>query len=100
MKMTKELINSLNNTYMTKISVEMTMVSNEINISMQRFTAYGAIFLPLTLISGIWGMNVKVPGMIGFDDTPPGYSWFIGIICFMVSFVVCVVLYFRKKGYL
>jgi len=100
MKLTKELINSLNNVYMTKISIEMNMVSNEINISMQKFTAYGAIFLPLTLISGIWGMNVKVPGMIGFDDTPPGYSWFIAIILFMITFAVTVGTYFHRKGLL
>jgi len=100
MKLTKEVIHSLNATYMTKISVEMAMVSNDINITMRRFTAYGAVFLPLTLLSGIFGMNVKVPGMVGFEDSPPGYGWFIGLIVFMIIFAFIVAFWFHKKKWL
>ncbi len=52
------------------------------------------------IVAGIWGMNVKVPGMIGFEDTPPGYNWFIGILTFMLLFGISVASYFRKKGWL
>jgi Mg2+ and Co2+ transporter CorA len=70
------------------------------NIVMRRLAALSAIFLPLTLISGIMGMNVQVPGMIGFPNTPPGLGWFIGVLVFMVILGLGIALFFKWKRWL
>ena len=51
------------------------------------------IFLPLTLIASIWGMNVKVPG----EANRPAF--FI-VIAFMVVVLACLLALFRRRGWL
>ena len=51
------------------------------------------IFLPLTLIASIWGMNVKVPGA-GFRDA------FYFVIVFMVIVLGGLLALFRRRGWL
>jgi magnesium transporter len=63
---------------------------------MKRFSACATIVLPLTLIAGIWGMNVVVPG----QDWFPPWLWFYLIIAFMALMTACMVLMFRKLQWL
>ncbi len=39
--------------YLAKVSIELAVASNDMNVVMRRLAALSAIFLPLTLISGI-----------------------------------------------
>jgi magnesium transporter len=56
-------------------------------------TAFSVILLPLTLISGIWGMNVHVPG----EQSVEAFWVIIGL---MVVVVVAMILFFRRRGWL
>ena len=56
-------------------------------------TAFSVIFLPLTLIASIWGMNVKVPGES--DSTA-----FFVVIGFMVIVLGGLLALFRRRGWL
>jgi zinc transporter len=47
------------------------------------------IFLPATLIAGIWGMNV---GGIPFSGSPNGF-WVVGGLIIAVFALVAIVLY-------
>ncbi|KCV72003.1 hypothetical protein H696_01410 [Fonticula alba] len=49
-------------TYVSKIDVELALASNQMNRIVKTLTGVTAIVLPLSLWSGIWGMNVPVPG--------------------------------------
>jgi magnesium transporter len=51
------------------------------------------MFLPLTLIASIWGMNVHVPGE---QDTTAFYI----VLAFMVLILGGMIAYFRKRGFL
>ena len=51
------------------------------------------IFLPLTLIASIWGMNVRVPG-------EQSLTAFYAVIAFMAIVLAGMVAYFRKRGFL
>jgi magnesium transporter len=51
------------------------------------------ILLPLTLISGIWGMNVRVPGEGSIEA-------FWAIIGIMVVVLSGLLLFFRRRGWL
>lgn len=100
LKLARETLRSLNSVYLAKVSIELAVASNEMNVVMRRLAALSAIFLPLTLISGIMGMNVQVPGMIGMPGTPPGFGWFIGLILFMVFLGTAIGLFFKWKKWL
>jgi len=100
LKLALETLGSLNTLYLAKVSIELAVASNHMNVIMRRLSALSAIFLPLTLISGIMGMNVRVPGMIGFPDTPSGYGWFIGILLFMVLLGMAIASFFKWKRWL
>lgn len=69
--------------------------SNRMNGIMKQLTVVATIFMPLTLISGIYGMNV-VQGM-----WPPSYaSWSFGAIIFaMIAMAVWMVVFFRRKDW-
>jgi magnesium transporter len=68
-------------------------IGHQLNDVLRVLTAFSVIILPLTLISGIWGMNVGVPG----EDTTTGF-W--AVIGFMACVLVSLVLYFRRRGWL
>lgn len=77
--------------YLAQISIDITLTSNRTNDTMKKLTALASMMVPLNLITGLMGMNIRVPGMIGFGDDDPTYSWFTGIIVLMV--VICMVGY-------
>ena len=83
----REMIWSLMDMYMTIISTKM----NEI---MKVLTIIATIFIPLTFIAGIYGMN--------FTNMPElhyKYSYFI-LIGIMVFVFVMMLIYFRRKKWL
>lgn len=70
-----------------------TLASHGINEVMRILTVISVIMLPLTLISGIYGMNVALP----FMDNP---NIFMLIIMGMVGMAVALLLYFRRRRWL
>lgn len=48
--------------YLAQISIEMTQTNNEINDVLSKLTALGSVLIPMNLVTGLWGMNVQVPG--------------------------------------
>lgn len=77
------------------MDVYLSSVSNRMNAIMKQLTVVATIFMPLTLISGIYGMNV-LRGM-----WPPSEAlWsFEGIIGGMLAIAVGMALYFRRKNW-
>lgn len=69
----------------------MTTLSNKMNEVMKVLTIMASIFIPLTFLAGIYGMN--------FDNMPElhyKYSYFI-LLGVMLLVVLAMVYYFRKK---
>ena len=48
--------------YLAQISIEMTDANNQINDVLSKLTALGTVLIPMNLVTGLWGMNVHVPG--------------------------------------
>jgi magnesium transporter len=82
----KEVVEALEETNESAISHR----SNEI---FRILTAFSVMFLPLTLIASIWGMNVHVPGEADLTA-------FYVVIAFMVVILGGMIAYFRKRGFL
>jgi Mg2+ and Co2+ transporter CorA len=53
------------------------------------------IFLPLTVLSGMWGMNVKLPQFPGGE--PAQFWWVAGI---MVAVAAGMLAVFRRKRWM
>lgn len=76
------------------LEMHMTLMSNKMNEVMKMLTIIATIFIPLTFIAGIYGMN--------FDNMPElhyRYSYFI-LLGIMVIMVMIMLIYFRKKKWL
>jgi magnesium transporter len=69
-------------------------VSNRMNEIMKVLTIISTIFLPLTFIAGVYGMNFEhMPEL----KWPHGYAFALGL---MGASVIVLLTYYRKKGWL
>jgi magnesium transporter len=77
------------------MDIYLSAQSNRMNEIMKQLTVVATIFMPLTLISGIYGMNV-LPGM-----WPPADAiWsFAIIIVSMLAIATTMALYFRRRNW-
>ncbi|MEM5564776.1 magnesium/cobalt transporter CorA [Psychroserpens sp. AS72] len=83
----REMIWSLMDMYMT-------IISNKMNEIMKVLTIIATIFIPLTFIAGIYGMNFKnMPEL----DSENGYYILIGTMFIIFIFMI---IYFRRKRWL
>lgn len=57
---TKETLSNLNSTYLARVDIEVAYSSNRMDSVMKKFGAMTTIMLPLTFVTGLWGMNVNV----------------------------------------
>jgi magnesium transporter len=87
----RELASSLMDVYLSSIS-------NRMNEVMKVLTIISTIFIPLTFIAGVYGMNFNpdVPGNMPELNTPYAY-W----VCWAVMLVIAgaLVLYFKRRGW-
>lgn len=61
--------------------------NNQITLMLSNVTIVGTMFLPLNFITGMFGMNVPVPGN---DSGNHNFGWFFGIAGVMIVIVVLV----------
>ncbi|TDB67932.1 magnesium/cobalt transporter CorA [Arundinibacter roseus] len=83
----RELVASL-------VEVQLSAVSNRMNSVMKTLTIFSAIFMPLTFIVGVYGMNFRYMPEL---ENPNGYYATWGI---MVLITFGMIVYFRWKKWL
>jgi magnesium transporter len=83
----RELVNGLVNTYLT-------VISNRMNEVMKTLTIVASVFIPLTFMAGIYGMN--------FEHMPElGKQWaYPALLVLMALTAGGMVLYFWRKGWI
>jgi len=75
------------------LSVYLSMASNKTNDIMKTLTIFTVILLPLSVISGIYGMNLDFP-----EKSIPG-SYFM-VLGLMAAIIISLLFYFKKKEWL
>lgn len=60
------------NTYLAQINILMNTRAEHTNDMLNKLTVLGTIVLPMNIITGLWGMNVWVPG----QDHEGDLAWF------------------------
>ena len=76
----------------TAVQMHFSVQSNRTNDIMRTLTALTAVFLPLNLIAGIFGMNFEFIPLVHKAD---GFWWAMGSMVFIA--VVLVLLFWRKR---
>lgn len=67
-----ETLNRSHSNYIAQLTLELNEASNRMNLVMKKLTVAAAIMLPVSVISGVWGMNVPVPfGVDGAGKLTP-----------------------------
>ncbi|KAJ7797284.1 hypothetical protein B0H14DRAFT_3548343 [Mycena olivaceomarginata] len=66
----EKILSRSHSNYLAQISIEMTDANNQINDVLSKLTALGTVLIPMNLVTGLWGMNVHVPG----QDVPVRYT--------------------------
>jgi magnesium transporter len=81
------------------VDVYLSSISNKINEGMRVLTVIATIFIPLTFLAGVYGMNFnpELPGNMPELDWPYGYAVFWGMCLVMVAMLL---LLFRRLGWL
>lgn len=81
-----EIIGRSQGNCLTQLSATNLRISLTINSALSKVTVIATIFVPCHLVTGMWGMNVEVPGQ---EDG--GLGWFFGIVgCFVAFMVICL----------
>ena len=71
----------------------LSVINNKLNETMKRLTVVSALLAPLTVITGVYGMN--------FEHMPElhwrfGYAWALGL---MVIVSVALLSFFKRRGW-
>ena len=77
------------------LDAHLSMVSNQLNGVMKVLTIIATIFMPLTVLTGLYGMNVELPRMPGGD---PIQFWWIVILMLVVGGGMLV--FFRRQRWI
>jgi magnesium transporter len=100
-----DLIESMRETATSLLDLYLSLMSNKMNEVMKTLTIISAIFIPLTFIVGVYGMNFAnqdpKTGEILKNNMPElyhpnGYFYVLGVMLFIV---VAQIWYFIKRGW-
>jgi len=97
-----DIIDSYREITASLMDIYLSSVSNRLNQVMKVLTIISTIFIPLTFIVGVYGMNFQfdkntMPFNMPELHSPYGY---IGVVSAMVIIVIMQLAYFFKKGWL
>jgi magnesium transporter len=75
--------------------VNLSSVSHRLNQVMKLLTVMSTIFLPLTVLTGMWGMNIPLPHFPGGEEVQ--FWWVSGI---MVALIAAMLAFFRRNKWI
>jgi magnesium transporter len=74
------------------LEIYLASTSNQLNATLKRLTAWGTIFIVITAIAGIYGMNFKY-----MPELEWRYGYF-AILALMMVISLGLYFYFKRKG--
>lgn len=87
----EKLLARSHSNYLAQINIDMTKVNNDMNDVLGKISILGTVVLPMNIVTGLWGMNVIVPGQ---EDH--GLIWFWCITSGMFFFAFCLYSYTKR----
>jgi magnesium transporter len=77
------------------LDAHLSTISNRLNQVVKVLTVMSTIFLPLTVITGMWGMNIPLPYFPGGDTVQ--FWWIVG---FMAAIAGAMLVFFRRNDWI
>jgi magnesium transporter len=77
------------------LEAHLSNVSNQLNSVMKVLTIISTIFMPMTVLTGMYGMNVPLPHLPGGEGAQ--FWWILAI---MASVTAGMLVFFRRRGWL
>lgn len=77
------------------LEAHLSNVSNQLNGIMKVLTIISTVFMPLTVLTGMYGMNVSLPHLPGGEGMQ--FWWIAGI---MAGTILAMLGFFRKQGWI
>jgi magnesium transporter len=77
------------------LDAHLSQVSNQLNGVMKVLTIISTIFMPLGVIVGLWGMNVKLPVLPGGEGAQ--FWWIFAVMALLGG---AMLTYFRRRRWL
>ncbi|MEO6212967.1 MAG: magnesium/cobalt transporter CorA [Vicinamibacterales bacterium] len=77
------------------LDAHLSMVSNQLNGVMKVLTIIATIFMPLTVLTGMWGMNVPLPHLPGGAGAQ--FWW---VLALMAGLIGLMLIYFRRNRWI
>ncbi|KAL4935405.1 hypothetical protein BDV06DRAFT_207083 [Aspergillus oleicola] len=78
-----EITGRLQSNFLAQTSVNNMRLSTKLNSGLSKVTVLATIFVPLHMVTGLFGMNVTVPG-----QDVDSLAWFFGIVGIFVAVVL------------
>jgi magnesium transporter len=91
-----ETVDSLRDLLSTAMDVYLSTVSNRLNLRITRLTVFSTLFLPLTFISGFFGMNF---GWLVTHIAPAWTFWLLAVGVMALT-TLAQLLYYRRSGWI
>lgn len=79
----EKMLSRSHGNYLAQLNVEGVTRGHEANRVLAKITLIATVLVPLNLITGLFGMNVPVPG-----KNSDNLGWFFGIVGVIATFVV------------
>jgi magnesium transporter len=91
-----ETVDSLRDLLTGAMDVYLSTVSNRLNVTMRTLTVIASLFLPLSFLTGFYGMNFAyLTGVL----EPPYWAFWVGVGTMLGSLVIQFV-FFRRRGWI
>jgi magnesium transporter len=91
----EQLLSRVHNNYLAQLNVDHISSGNRVNKILSKITLLASILVPLNLVTGLFGMNVPVPGRESAN-----LGWFFGIVGFLVTFIVVSIVISRRMRFI
>jgi magnesium transporter len=89
-----ESLESIRDSLSSMMDIYMASVSNRVNLEVRALTVVAMLFMPATLIAGIFGMNFE---MMPWLKNASGFWWAIGL---MVGIALMMIMIFWRRQWL
>jgi len=93
-------LEGLQNVFLARASLELSNQSHTLNKVAQKFGVIASLFLPMTCITGMWGMNCPVPFQSGSAVKETNLLPFFMIGAFFVILSISMLIWFRSNRFI
>lgn len=91
----EKILSRAHSNYLAQLTIDSIVQGTQTNETLSKITVLASVIVPLNVVTGLFGMNVKVPWQDGEN-----LHAFIGILCSLMGFILMALFVARKARYI